>query len=237
MSTCCSHMFHAFQMYVAYITFKCCKSRSSVAYIALAILVCFKCMFHMFQLFQTYVTSVLSGYCICCSGYTCMLQVYVPNFSPVSDLCYKCFIWMLHTLQYYTCFRHILRASIQNILSDVCCKCIYLEVVVSIHICCKCMFINVSSVSDYVAILAGIDACKCSPCGHSGPHSAAREAVVWRVNRHVARSPIACASTGMWYATACVCARRAGATVACSMWGQVCRHNSCRQGRRRSISS
>jgi hypothetical protein len=46
----------------------------------------------MFQLFQTYVASVLSRYCICRSGYTCMLKVYVPNVSPVSNLYGKCFI-------------------------------------------------------------------------------------------------------------------------------------------------
>ena len=28
-------------------------------------------------------------------GYTRMFQVYVPNVSSVSVVCYKCFIWML----------------------------------------------------------------------------------------------------------------------------------------------
>jgi hypothetical protein len=43
----------------------------------------------------------------------------------------------------------MLRASIQNILIlDVRCKCIYLDVVVAIHICCKHMFVNVLPVSD-----------------------------------------------------------------------------------------
>jgi hypothetical protein len=44
----------------------------------------------------------------------------------------------------------MLQASIQNVssVSDVCCKCVYLDDVVVIHICCKHMFINVSSVSN-----------------------------------------------------------------------------------------
>ena len=55
--------------------------------------ICYKCMFQMFHLFQTYVASVLSGCCICCSRYTLMLQVYISNVSPVSDVCRsKCFI-------------------------------------------------------------------------------------------------------------------------------------------------
>jgi hypothetical protein len=54
-----------------------------------------------------------SGYCICCNGYTRMLQAYVPNVSSVfrrmlemclfgccicSHICCKYFIWMLHML-------------------------------------------------------------------------------------------------------------------------------------------
>jgi hypothetical protein len=38
--------------------------------------------------------------CICCSGYTPMMQMYVLNVSPISDVCCKCFIWMLHMLQW-----------------------------------------------------------------------------------------------------------------------------------------
>ena len=106
--------------------------------------VCFKC----FSYFKRMLQSVLSGYCICCSGNTCMLQVYVPNVSPVSHLCCKCFIWMFH-IAMLPMFRHLLQASIQNIssVSDVCCKCVYMDVIVTIHIYCKCMFINVSPVS------------------------------------------------------------------------------------------
>jgi hypothetical protein len=43
-------------------------------------------MFQMFQLFQNYVANVLSGCCICCSGNTHLLQVYVLNVSPISDV-------------------------------------------------------------------------------------------------------------------------------------------------------
>jgi hypothetical protein len=44
----------------------------------------------------------------------------------------------------------MLQASIQNVssVSYICCKCVYLDVVVAIHICCKRMFVNVSPVSD-----------------------------------------------------------------------------------------
>jgi hypothetical protein len=45
------------------------------------------------------VASVLSRCCICCTGYTHMLQVYVSNISAVSNVCCKCFIWMLYMLQ------------------------------------------------------------------------------------------------------------------------------------------
>jgi hypothetical protein len=38
----------------------------------------------------------------------------------------------------------MLQVFIQNILiSDVCCKCVYLDLEVAIHICCKHMFVNV----------------------------------------------------------------------------------------------
>jgi hypothetical protein len=42
---------------------------------------------------------------------------------------------------------------------------------------------------------------------------------VWRVNRHVAWSPLACASTDMCRAATCVRARRVDAAIACGMWG------------------
>jgi hypothetical protein len=46
----------------------------------------FRCMFHLD------VACVLSGCCICCNGYTRILQVYVSNVSSVSEVCCKCFV-------------------------------------------------------------------------------------------------------------------------------------------------
>jgi hypothetical protein len=82
-----------------------------VSYVSDVYCICFIWMFtkvdlvlHMLQwlytyvanvCFKTYVASVLFGYCTCCSGYTCMLQVYVSYVSPILDLYCKCFIWML----------------------------------------------------------------------------------------------------------------------------------------------
>jgi hypothetical protein len=85
-------------------------------------------MLQVFQLFLTYVACVSSGscksrlgYCTCCNGYICMFQVYIPNILAVSDVCCKCFIWMLHMLQwlytyvtsvwskYFICFRRMLQ--------------------------------------------------------------------------------------------------------------------------------
>ena len=72
---CCKYMFQMFQLYQTYVA----SVYLDVVYVALAIHVCCKYMFQIFQLFPTYVASVLSGYCICCTGYTRMLQVYVSN--------------------------------------------------------------------------------------------------------------------------------------------------------------
>jgi hypothetical protein len=88
-------LFHKFYLDVACVLSRCCKSRSGVAYVAIAINLRYKCMFQMF----TYVASVLSGYCICCSGYIHILQAYVPNVLPILDMCCMCFTSMLHMLQ------------------------------------------------------------------------------------------------------------------------------------------
>jgi hypothetical protein len=109
MSTCYNRIFHVFQIYVAYISSGCCKSRSSIVYVAMVIHVCCKCVFQMFQLFQTYVASVLFGYCICCSGYRCMLQVCVPNVSSVLDLC---------------CYLQVFYLDVAYV-SDIYCKCVF----------------------------------------------------------------------------------------------------------------
>jgi hypothetical protein len=61
----------------------------------------FRCMFH--------VACVSSGYCICCNGYTRMLQVYLPNVLVSSGCCICC--------SGYTC---MLQVYVPNV--DVCCK-------------------------------------------------------------------------------------------------------------------
>jgi hypothetical protein len=64
-----------------------CVSTRCCIYNAMAIHICCKCIFQMFQLFLYGCCS--SRYCICCSDYTRMLQVYVLNVSPVLDICCK----------------------------------------------------------------------------------------------------------------------------------------------------
>jgi hypothetical protein len=51
------------------------QSRSGVAYVVMAIHMYCKCMFQMVQPFKTYIATVSSRCCICCSGYTRILQV------------------------------------------------------------------------------------------------------------------------------------------------------------------
>jgi hypothetical protein len=53
-------------------------------------------------------------------------------------------------LQYCICFRYMLQVSNQNVsfVSDVCCKRVYMDVIVAMHICCKRILVNVSLVSD-----------------------------------------------------------------------------------------
>jgi hypothetical protein len=63
------------------------------------------------------VASVLSGCCICCSGYTRILQVYVPNVSTVASVLSK----------YCICcsgYTHMLQAYVSNVslVSDVFCS-------------------------------------------------------------------------------------------------------------------
>jgi hypothetical protein len=63
----------------------------------------------------------------CYNGYTRMLKVYVSNVSSVLDVCYKCFIWMLHMAIYICCKRlfimfHLFQTYIASILSE-CCIC------------------------------------------------------------------------------------------------------------------
>jgi CO dehydrogenase/acetyl-CoA synthase alpha subunit len=72
----------------------------------------------------------LSRYCICCSGYTHMLQAYVLNVSPVLDICCsKCF---------YVASVFVSRRGKRGT-----CGVFHLDVAyvaIAIHVCYKCMF-------------------------------------------------------------------------------------------------
>ena len=66
------------------------KVDRDVAYVAIALHVSCERLFQLIQIFKSYVASVLYGYCksrsgccICCNGYTRMLQASVPNVSSV----------------------------------------------------------------------------------------------------------------------------------------------------------
>jgi hypothetical protein len=85
-----------------------------------------------------------SGCCICCNGYTRMLQMSVPNVSSVFldisckcvyldvacvlHICCTCFIWMLHMLAMaFKCFSgvsQVFQTYVVNVssVSDVCYK-------------------------------------------------------------------------------------------------------------------
>jgi hypothetical protein len=69
----------------------------------------------MFQMFHLDIAKVDLRCCICCNDNICMLQAYV---SSVSDVCFKCFIWMLHTLLWL--YTHV---SSVSYVSNLCCKC------------------------------------------------------------------------------------------------------------------
>jgi hypothetical protein len=97
---CCKHLFkifhlfpdvccNRFQTYIAYVSVLCCSKcfhgASCKCFIWMLHMfshTCCKCMFQIFHLFQMYVASILSGCCICCSGYTHMLQTYILIISP-----------------------------------------------------------------------------------------------------------------------------------------------------------
>jgi len=75
----------------------------------------FRCIFYLDIVYVAMATHV------CCNGYTPMLQ-YISNVLAISNVCCKCFIWMLHMLQWpYT---YMLQVYILNVssISDVCCK-------------------------------------------------------------------------------------------------------------------
>jgi hypothetical protein len=106
---------------VAYVLSGCCKSISGIAYVTMATHVCCKYMFQMFQLFQAYAANVSSGCCICCRGYTRMLQVCFPNVLAVSSRCY-----MFLSVYCICCsgYTRMLQVYVPNVspISDVCCK-------------------------------------------------------------------------------------------------------------------
>jgi hypothetical protein len=112
-------MLHVFHLDVA-------KVDRDVAHVAIAIRICCKCMFQMFQLFREAcckcvyqmfqlfhlnIAYVSYGCCICCSDYTCMLQVCVPNVSPVSDVC---------CMAIHICCKRMF--AMFHLVSDACCS-------------------------------------------------------------------------------------------------------------------
>jgi hypothetical protein len=138
------------------------QSRSGVAYIAMAIHMYCKCMFQMVQPFKTYIATVSSECCICCSGYTRMLQVCFSNASVVSSRCCICCCSYTRMLQVY----------VVNVspISHVRCKCfiwILLYIAMVIYICCKRLF------QLFHLILVCCSRC-CSP--HALTHGHARAA-------------------------------------------------------------
>jgi hypothetical protein len=95
------------------------------------------CHKYVFRCFRTMFSSVSSGYCLYCNGYIRMLQVYI---SSVSDVCFKCFIfllqeyiWMLHNMHVANicikCFRCFIRMLqvfypyVAKVELDVACVC------------------------------------------------------------------------------------------------------------------
>jgi hypothetical protein len=167
-----------------------------------------------------------------------MLQVFYLDVLYVAmaiHVCCKCMFQTFHLFQMYVIavlsrcsiclsgYTHMLRASMQNILSvpDICCKYIYLDVVVDVHICCKCMFINISLISNLCCRSASyfnisrrkkrahaeaVPTCATSKAGVGGPHLHAHQQ--------------ACGT--QLHADAAVCGgRRADATVACEAGGQA----------------
>jgi hypothetical protein len=105
---------------------------------------------------------VLSGYCICCNGYTRMLQVYV---SAASNVCCRRFTWMLHIMQllymyvvsvclkYFSCLKHMLQVFLFR--CHICCigYTLMLQVYVSnvlavLNVCCKYFYLDVT----YIAV-------------------------------------------------------------------------------------
>jgi len=98
------------------------------AHVATVCFMRFRCMLHMFHLDVAKVDLVLY-----------MLQVYVLNVSAISNVCCKCFIWILPMLQWLYMY-----------VTNVCSKCFtyfipmlqmfHLDVAYVSDICCKYLF-------------------------------------------------------------------------------------------------
>jgi hypothetical protein len=91
---CMFQMFQLFQTYVGSVSSRCCKSRFGCCiymYVANVCFKCFSCFIRTLQMFHLNVVYV-------CNGYTRVFLTfhkYVASVSTVSDVCCKCFIWML----------------------------------------------------------------------------------------------------------------------------------------------
>jgi hypothetical protein len=92
-----------------------------------------------------------------------MLQVYVSSVSVVSDICFKCSIWMLQSRSWCciccSCCTCMLQASVPNVssvFSYVCCKCVYQDIAYVSHICCKYFYLDVASVCNNSQVFSGI---------------------------------------------------------------------------------
>jgi hypothetical protein len=78
-----------------------CMLQTSVLNVSSVFRRCCKCFIWKFHMFHTYVASIYLDIAYICNGFQKLLgisqvfQTYVASVSPVSDVCYKCFIWML----------------------------------------------------------------------------------------------------------------------------------------------
>jgi hypothetical protein len=98
---CMFQIFQLFQMYVASVSSGCCVYCSGYTRM---LQVCFQ----MFQRF-IWMLHVFIWILHICSGYTGILQVYVPNILSILDVCCKCFICLLLyvTMVIYICCKRM----------------------------------------------------------------------------------------------------------------------------------
>jgi len=91
------------------------KQQEDVAlkvHVASVCFMCLRCLICILQVFHVDVTYVAIAIHVCC-------KYVIPNISAVSDVCCKCFIYILHMLHTYVasvscgcciCFTHMLQA-------------------------------------------------------------------------------------------------------------------------------